>query len=134
MEELASINVIKRRQWALVSMRALATLMVVYGAIHVLQAIGSAYGYSQVGPGNSFFNQLLSVFWEANYNPFWYGLGLACCGIVLGRASRWLSRWIVPVVLHECPACGYVLRHLTTTRCPECGYELQARGDPTKSN
>lgn len=52
-------------------------------------------------------------------------------GIVFGviALSLWyfenrLVRWTVPMPKPECPQCGYLLRHLTTTRCPECGCEL----------
>src|SRR5688572_8465916 len=112
-----------RRRWVLLAIRTLAVLMIVYGAAHIVRGIGTALGFASTG--SSFLNQLIAVYYDDMYNPFWYGLSIAVPGMALGWLSRRLTRWIVPVAVNECPACGYALRKLTGSRCPECGYELQ---------
>ena len=125
MTEPSSVT-IRRRRWALLALRTLALLMIVYGAAHILRAFGTALGYAS--GGSSFLNQLIGAFYDDNYNPFWHGVSIAVPGLALGWLSHRLARWIVPVAVNECPACGYALRKLTGRRCPECGYELHGDG------
>jgi hypothetical protein len=130
---LQSSAVVKRRRWTLLAIRAVATFMIVYGTMHVIRAIGIAFGLTTTG-GGSFVQQLIGTIYSNNYNAFWHGFSIAIPGIVLAYLSRRISRWIVPVDVNECPACGYALQQLTTTRCPECGFSLGAPGGQSSSS
>ena len=122
-----SAVMMNRRRWALLALRAVAMFMIVYGGVHILRAFGSAFGYAV--SGSPFLHQLLAVFYSNNYNAFWYGLSFALPGFIVGSTSRRFARWLVPADAHECPACGYALQQLTTTRCPECGFSLGGAAD-----
>jgi hypothetical protein len=125
MAEPSSVTVARRR-WALLAIRTLAVLMIVYGAAHILRGMGAAVGLASTG--SPFLDQLIGVFYDDMYNPFWHGVSIALPGVALGWLSRRLARWIVPVAVNECPACGYALRSLKGPRCPECGYPLHGDG------
>jgi hypothetical protein len=122
-------QIMKRRHLALVIIRAVAILMILYGGVHVLWGLGTGFGLSGYSiPGG--LQHATSVFWKEMFNPFWYGMAVLLPGVGLVIADRRLVHWLIPVPRQECPQCGYALRQLTTTRCPECGVEL---GPPSVS-
>lgn len=122
MTQPSSNTILRQRHWVLLGIRVLALLMIVYGTALIVQATGSALGFARTGA--SFLMQLFSVYWDANYNPFWYGLSLVAPGLALACFSQRLARWIVPALNNQCPQCGYALKNLQSHECPECGYRL----------
>lgn len=128
-----SMLVLRRRQLALVIIRIVAAALIVYGSIHVVWGIGTAFGLSGFSIAGAF-EQAMSIVWSDNWNPFWYGFASLAVAIPLALASRRISRWIVPLPRMECPQCGYALRELTTTRCPECGMAIAPDARASVSN
>lgn len=117
-------TIVRRRHWALIVIRSIAMLLLLYGGAHMLIGVGVAIGFSL---GNkSFLPNLVGTFWDNNYNAFWHGFAFAATGLALALASRAIADWIVPVLRNHCPLCGYELEQLKSGRCPECGFELES--------
>lgn len=123
----------RRRQVALVIVRSVALIMLVYGVVHVLWGIGAGLGMSRFDVARAV-ESTLSVFWNDNWSPFWHGFGVGVPGFVLMLIDRRIVRWLVPMPLHECPQCAYPLKNLKGPRCPECGTTLAADGAKPSTN
>jgi hypothetical protein len=118
-------QIMKRRHVALIIIRCLALLLIVFGSVYMLWGIGT---FLALGGLAGFFEQFGFV-WNDNWNPFWFGFAVSLPGLVLALLDRRIVRWLVPLARHECPQCGYALRQLGSSRCPECGCELTASKD-----
>lgn len=55
-------------------------------------------------------------------------VGFAGPALLLAVFSKRIARWLVPIPLAHCPACGYTLE-TDNTRCPECGVESHTGSD-----
>jgi hypothetical protein len=125
--EICTVNaqqIMRRRHWALTIIRILALAMILYGGLHILWGLGASFGLADLNVLSGI-RSTLTIFWNNNRNPFWFGLAVLLPGAALVMFDRRLARWLVPLPLNECPQCGYGLQRLTTRRCPECGYQIQ---------
>jgi hypothetical protein len=116
-------QIIKRRHVTLIIVRCVALTMMTIGSIYVTWGLGSFFAF---GGLSAFFDQF-AVFWDGNWNPFWFGFGIFVPGLLLALMSRTITRWLIPLQRHECPQCGYALKQLGSNRCPECGCEIEPK-------
>lgn len=119
-------QIMRRRHWAQIILRALALAMITYGGVQITWGLGASFGLSDLNIARGV-RSALTIFWRDNWSPFWYGTAILLPGVVLAILDRRIVRWLVPVPQQECPQCGYGVRQLTTSRCPECGYELRSK-------
>jgi len=113
-------QVIKRRHVAIIIVRSVALAMIVYGGVYILWGLGTFFALRGLA---GFFEQFW-IFWNDNWNPFWFGFAVFAPGMALAMFDRKIVRWLIPLARNECPQCGYALRQLGSNRCPECGCEV----------
>ena len=112
-----STDIVLRRRHLV---RILVRLAIVAFVIIALAPL--VYGFVQQVPYNwsNFMSRPIYTFRD----ELQYGTMFGVVALALWYLEGRLVRWIVPMPRPECPQCGYLLRHLTTTRCPECGTEF----------
>jgi hypothetical protein len=119
-------QIMLRRHWALITLRTVSLVMIIFGGVHVLWGIGASLGLNDLNVFRGL-RSSLTIFWRDNWNPVWFGMAVLLPGVALAVLDRRIVHWLIPVPRRECPQCGYGVRQLTGSRCPECGYELQSR-------
>jgi ribosomal protein S27AE len=119
------MNVNRQRHLAALCIRAIGLLLLIIAFINFIVAFrwwmgNASRWYDAIG----FVRYGVGADWT---------MAFLIPGVLVVAGARRLARLVVSIPREECPSCGYMLHHLTTTRCPECGYQIHASEMPPQS-
>ena len=107
------------RLWVTVLLRVAAVVWAAFAFMAVVRVITSLLAAASLSSNNSRID-FLEAFQSPGISLTLTMLGHLAAVAALVFYSRKLACWIVPAA-RGCPACGYNIGGIKSSRCPECG-------------